>query len=70
MGFIMSSDIKIEPRLYGAELAAGYLGISRAYIYKLVDKGILLPIYIGTRVLFPKEYLDEFVDKLKQNRGK
>lgn len=55
--------------MLGAKAAAQYLGISKSSIFRLVENGELTCCRIGSRVVFKKEWLDEFIENHKINGG-
>jgi excisionase family DNA binding protein len=49
-----------EPLIYGIEGAADRLGISRAFAYECVQRGLIPHIRIGQRILIPRSALRRF----------
>lgn len=43
-----------------------YIGVSRASMYRYIKKGLIIHIKIGGRVLFNREILDDFLEKMEQ----
>jgi len=41
--------------------AAEYIGVSSRYLWSLKDEGIVPFVSVGSRILFRKETLDEFL---------
>lgn len=49
--------------VYSVAEAAKIIGISTGYAYKLVNKGRLPVLDLGTRKIIPKEYLDAWLEE-------
>ena len=61
--------MKQKPIVYSIAEVAQLLDISRSYAYKLVQQGELPVLDIGTRMVIPKSYLDEWIiEKVKENQ--
>jgi excisionase family DNA binding protein len=54
-----------ERILMNALEAAEYLSVSRTTIYQLMAKGELKGVSVGRSRRFPRQELDEFVDRLR-----
>lgn len=52
--------------VYSVAEAAKIIGISTGYAYKLVNRGKLPVLDLGTRKIVPKEYLDEWLEENKK----
>ena len=59
----------MNKRLLDAKLASEYLSISRSKLYQWVDSKRIPSLKIDSRRLFDKVELDEFVEKLKEERN-
>ena len=57
----------MKPIVFSITEVAELLGISRSYAYRLVSKGQLPVLDVGTRKVIPKTYLDDW---LKENTKK
>ena len=57
-------------RLLDAKAAAMFLCISRATLYRLIQKEQIHSLRIGNRRLFDINELDDFVDNLRAERDK
>ena len=42
--------------------AADYIGVSPRYLWSLKDKGVIPFVSVGSRILFRKATLDEFLE--------
>ena len=51
----------MKPIVFSVTEVAELLGISRSYAYRLVSKGQLPVLDLGTRKVIPKAYLDEWL---------
>lgn len=56
----------VERRMYDYKSAAAYLSISLRGMKQLAHDGKVRKVLIGHRVLFDKDDLDAFIDKLKR----
>jgi excisionase family DNA binding protein len=59
---------RAKKRLLSYPDAATYLGISLSYMKQLAKKGEIPKTEVGSRVLFDRVELDEFVERLKRAR--
>lgn len=55
-----------QRRLHRVEAAAELLGVKRSTAYEEIRLGRLQTVRIGRRRLIPTEYIDAYVDLLKQ----
>jgi len=67
----MNNDSENENRLWKLTLAAQYLSVSRASIYKMVDKGLIKPVLWhidGDKpvIRVEKSELDKFIEQHRQ----
>jgi len=58
------SEAAIDRRLVGLEDAAGYIGLTRRSVHRLVQRRLLTPVRLPgfRRTLFDRRDLDAFVD--------
>ncbi|MEU1540979.1 helix-turn-helix domain-containing protein [Actinacidiphila glaucinigra] len=56
----------LPPRLHRVEVAAQLLGVKRSTAYEEIRLGRLRTVRIGRRRLIPTEYINEYVELLKQ----
>jgi len=61
--------VVIDKRLLDSKSAANYLSISRSKLYQWVDAGKIPSVRIDNRRLFDVIDLDEFVNRLKENKN-
>ena len=54
----------MKPIVFSVTEVAELLGISRSYAYRLVSKGQLPVLDLGTRKVIPKAYLDEWLSAI------
>lgn len=47
---------------------AKHLKISRAKLYQLIEKGVLTPIKLDKRTLFPEGEITAFIETLKKKK--
>ena len=52
----------MDKRCFTIEEGCGYLGIGRAYLYRLLAEGAISSFHIGRRNLVLKEELDRFIE--------
>lgn len=57
----MSTDTAVSKYLNGWAAAMSYTTLSRQTLHRAEKDGRLKPIRVGTRVLFTREQLDEFI---------
>ena len=66
----MSTAVELERRLLSYKHAAVYLGISLRAMKDLGGpNGQILQVKLGHRVLFDKQDLDAYIEKLKASAG-
>ena len=58
----------MEQRLLTISQAAQYLAISRSFLYRLIQRGELRPVYIGRVPRIDRADLDALVDRLRGER--
>jgi len=56
-------------RLYTVEETLDLLRISRGTLYKQIRKGLLKPIKIENKTLFPESELTRFIESLKKEES-
>nr|WP_100012435.1 helix-turn-helix domain-containing protein [Lentibacillus sediminis] len=56
----------MERKTMTVEETAGYLGVSKDLIYKLVRKKQIPNIKIGGRIMFKKESIDRWLSEIEQ----
>ena len=56
-------EVKRPARMLSVNELAGYLGISRAGIYRIVRRGELDPIRVGNRFRFRREDVDDYLER-------
>ncbi|WP_338033013.1 helix-turn-helix domain-containing protein [Lentibacillus sediminis] len=61
-----SEYVPIERKTMTVEETAGYLGVSKDLIYKLVRKKQIPNIKIGGRIMFKKESIDRWLSEIEQ----
>ncbi len=57
-------------QLYTVKETAGILKVSRATLYRLIDRGLLRSVKIGRKTLFTEEELKNLIDKMKEESRK
>jgi len=55
-------------KLYTVIETAKHLKISRAKLYQLIEKGVLTPIKLDKRTLFPEGEITAFIETLKKKK--
>ena len=55
----------LAPRFVSVPEAGKFLGVSRATVWRLIDRGQLGTVRLGSRVLVPVKVLDEFAAALE-----
>ncbi|WKK24689.1 excisionase family DNA-binding protein [Streptomyces olivoreticuli] len=56
----------LQQRLHRVEVAAEVIGVGRSTAYEEIRLGRLRTVRVGRRRLVPTEYIDEYVELLKQ----
>jgi excisionase family DNA binding protein len=54
---------------YRMDEAAKAVGLSKATLYRLIDKGELKTLKVGTRTLIRREVLEAFLDRVEGFQG-
>jgi len=57
-------------KLYTLKETTGILKVSRATLYRLINRGLLRAVKIGKKTLFSEEELKNFIIKIKGEREK
>ncbi|MFQ6026923.1 MAG: helix-turn-helix domain-containing protein [Dehalococcoidia bacterium] len=58
-----------ERAALGTEAGAGYIGVSRPTLYRLLDSGEIPSFHIGRRRLIRKADLDKFIEDRMAEEG-
>jgi len=63
-------SVVINKRLLDVKGAADYLSISRSKLYQGIESGRIRSVRIDSKRLFDVQYLDAFVEQLKQQQNR
>jgi excisionase family DNA binding protein len=55
-------------KLYTLNEVLEILRVSRATLYRHIDSGLIKPVKLGRRVLFPESEIDRLIKRLKKER--
>jgi excisionase family DNA binding protein len=61
-------NLAVEREGYTTKELAHRLNVSKATIYRLVKKGKLHPILLGTKLIFLKDDIERFIKEEQENR--
>ncbi|WP_295690814.1 helix-turn-helix domain-containing protein [uncultured Maricaulis sp.] len=62
-------EVKSEPAAFSVVAAASQLGVSRATVYRLMQKGELASLKIGSRRLIRCDAVTNLLDNLSNTKG-
>ena len=60
--------LSYKPHLLKAEEVAKYLNVSRSFVYRLIQKGIIPSVYLGKSRRVRPEDLDNFIEQNIRSR--
>ncbi|MGD0886160.1 MAG: helix-turn-helix domain-containing protein [Thermodesulfovibrionales bacterium] len=56
-------------KLYTVNEVVEMLRIARATLYRHIDNGLIKPVKLGGRTLFPESELDRLIKRMKKTSG-